>query len=191
MAYLAESRSNDDRSPLRLTRPVRLMGSPVRSSHSGVESAAGLVACCLAFLAAKSIASNGAVTIDAIEFWLIGVLPYLGAHALSQVAPSETDARQQFGFILSAWLSSLLGFVLLRATLVAEIFDIATIGKTTRLLDPASWLPTLGYATVGLMLAIAWRVFRHRTVPSPPLLTVTFIYCALCLHILLFLVPAF
>lgn len=148
---------------------------------------------CILFMVAKSIATNGAVTIDAFEFWLLAALPFGGIALISRPAGTRGPLSQPeaFRFLAEAWVGSLLVFVVLRASLVAESFDIATSLKSVFVLAPSSLAPTFVYSGGGLAVATALHAVRAGSWALPPALLLTaFVLAALLLHVLLFLVPA-
>jgi hypothetical protein len=87
-----------------------------------------IIAACVAYVAAKNITSNGRVTLDEFQYWLVGIIPFILLVAVSRTYRhymAAVGARIYFdeGFFALAWLLTLLQFVALRVTLWSESFE--------------------------------------------------------------------
>jgi hypothetical protein len=78
----------------------------------------------LLFLLTKNIASAGAVTVDRFEYWICGLVPVMAYYGLERLEiSSRTGLKGVFLIGLTAWLLTLVAYLLLQLTFLSEVVE--------------------------------------------------------------------
>ncbi|MGY3618602.1 hypothetical protein [Bradyrhizobium sp. USDA 10063] len=148
---------------------------------------------CLAFIAASNLTSDGNVTLDSLGYWFLGLVPFALIILSARASRGRRDDWFMLdeGFLVSAWMLSLLLFVALRVSSRSETFEFPLYEFVRYNLVAGHLVLSFIYSAFGCVAAFAIGSLVRRdswALASPREFVASFFFVAATFFVLVFLI---
>jgi hypothetical protein len=152
-----------------------------------------IVVGCLAFIAASNLTSDEKVTIDSLGYWFLGLVPFVLIMLSARASRGRRDNWFMLdeGFLVSAWMLSLLLFVALRVSYRSETFEFPLYEFVRYNLIVGHLVLSFIYSMFGCVAAFAIGSLMRRdswALASPREFVASFFFVAAAFFTMVFLI---